>query len=268
VVAVVAIKETNNQSPHNYERKLERAGLRLEALEAEVRHWLNENSPTVQTKFDPQSGMNTVWVEGPIRKPPIHFGLIVGDCLHNLRSALDNLVYELAVKHNGAPLDDEIVLRPMFLIEEKREDFKNRKWRPKYITPEAQAIIEQMQPYNQTNVAIDRKHLRVLNELSNMDKHRVPHVALGIVPKGVSVIEPSDDYERDLKVFNWRMIDESMMMFQYPPAEGTDVVPSFGVGFGPEAPVGARQWPVDTILRWLLDAINGKVVPPLKQYLT
>jgi hypothetical protein len=137
------------------------------------------------------------------------------------------------------------------------------------IAPEAQKCIEEMQPFNQAQVTLERNPLWVLNELSNMDKHRVPHVALSVQLKGLGVEEPAPDYERNLKVMmNWRTLHDNKVIAKYPPAEGMNVFPLFGVGFGQEAPIGARGWPIDYILRWLRDSINEKVVSPLEEHLS
>jgi hypothetical protein len=37
---------------------------------------------------------------------PVESSTIVGDIVHNLRSALDSLAYEMAVPHVGRPLKD------------------------------------------------------------------------------------------------------------------------------------------------------------------
>jgi hypothetical protein len=42
-----------------------------------------------------------------LRKPPSSLSLIIGDCLHNLRSALDSLVFELALAEAQGPLAKE-----------------------------------------------------------------------------------------------------------------------------------------------------------------
>jgi hypothetical protein len=85
----------------SYQLKLDRAAEHSERVEAQERIWSEGNPRRVWTEQDIKSGYTFVWAE--VLKPPlIMLAPIVGDCLHNLRSALDNLAYELALAHKGS----------------------------------------------------------------------------------------------------------------------------------------------------------------------
>ena len=89
----------------HYERRLGRAIYHLECLETEIDLWLEERPYRTWTEPDIDSTKELLWAE--ILKPPpaAKLSLIIGDCLHNLRSALDNLAFELAIayKRGGYP---------------------------------------------------------------------------------------------------------------------------------------------------------------------
>jgi hypothetical protein len=87
----------------NYQGRLDWAGQHLESLEAEERVWRESDPCRVWTEFELQSGQNVVYAE-VVNPPPTKFALIVSDIVHNLRAALDNLTYELALAHQGAQL--------------------------------------------------------------------------------------------------------------------------------------------------------------------
>lgn len=84
----------------SHELKLNRASYHLDRLEAEVRKWRNRHTHRYASHFDRESGKQLVHIRFP-EPVPAEFRLIIGDCLHNLRSALDNLVYELALAYVG-----------------------------------------------------------------------------------------------------------------------------------------------------------------------
>jgi hypothetical protein len=110
---------------------------------------------------------------------PGKLAAITGDVLHNLRSALDNLAYELALAYTGDPLPPRIAADSMFPLfaEEGTDTGKRLKRILKGVHPEARAIIQGMQPYNPGHGG--RRNIRwVLNDLNAKDKHRLPHLGV------------------------------------------------------------------------------------------
>ena len=83
---------------YNHQLKLDRALHHLQSLEREIAIWLESKPYRLINELDIQSGEKLLMVE-PKEPVPPRLALIVGDCLHNFRSALDNLVYELAVAY-------------------------------------------------------------------------------------------------------------------------------------------------------------------------
>jgi hypothetical protein len=110
------------------------------------------------------------WVKGTFEEfipVPQHFPLIVGDCLGNLRSTLDYLVWELVLAEGKKP-----TIRNQFPIAHTPEAFKDeiRGDRLKGVHPDAVAIIDSLQPYH---LAVpDESQLSILNKLVNINKHR------------------------------------------------------------------------------------------------
>jgi hypothetical protein len=134
------------------------------------------------------------------REPGPDFGLLIGDCLHNLRVTLDHIVWHL-VGGNG----DAKTAFPIFL---HRNDFyamtKAKKPQPtetsglrklRGVPLVPRAIIEDLQPFNQPEP--ERESLWILHQLENIDKHRVMHASLTAldhsnvhvnhIPKGAAV---------------------------------------------------------------------------------
>lgn len=99
------------------------------------------------------------------------FGCLIGDCVHNFRSALDHLALELAVAYtNPLPAGYEegsefpiFSYRPMSPDEEAK--------RIGCVAPTAQTIIKDLQPH-QRGQGYRTDPLWQLNELDRIDKHR------------------------------------------------------------------------------------------------
>ena len=91
-------------------------------------------------------------------------GLLAGEAVQNLRSALDHLVYEKSGGNERTQLS--IFINP--------DDYAARAPRMMNGVPESlRAIIESYQPYRGTPDAPSQDPLSNLRTLSNRDKHKV-----------------------------------------------------------------------------------------------
>jgi hypothetical protein len=105
------------------------------------------------------------------------WALLLGDTLHNLRCALDHLVYALAVRQTGKdPPDDDRAL--MFPICSNPEHWNRSKRRIASLNEATQAAIERVQPYNRLKAGQWFMPLWWLAQLNDIDKHRLPHIAV------------------------------------------------------------------------------------------
>lgn len=104
--------------------------------------------------------------------PPIRLSAIAGDCIHNMRSALDNLICGLAITEDRACNCKDT----KFPYTENEADWiANSPSRLKGIPAKALPILRDLQPWCN---ATKPNPLLMLNKLSNMDKHR--HCAFGL----------------------------------------------------------------------------------------
>jgi len=140
--------------------------------------------------------------------PPLELGVCIGEVAHDLRSALDGLIYQLGML-NGA--SEEALTRTQFPIFLKQRVLGCRgkcSGKPPHFTcgglklikplrREHQAEIERLQPYRRGNKG-KRSPLYFLHELNNADKHRLLQV-VGAKPAGYGAgaawgDEPLPDY--------------------------------------------------------------------------
>ena len=121
-----------------------------------------------------------------LRQPPAELGVLIGEIVHNLRSALDHVACILPLKEGALRH-----AKPFFPIYLRRDpDPSNRQLscftkghRLMGITDEAFAIVESLQPYHRTQDP-ERDPLAVLEALWNWDKHNALHIV------GAALIPP------------------------------------------------------------------------------
>jgi hypothetical protein len=113
---------------------------------------------------------------------PIDWAVILGEGIHDLRSALDQAVYWLTVDWSREPLKNS-----SFPVNIRRADFEKRRkngaWtndsgmhKIRGIGPGPQAFIEALQPYPQRYRSFYCRDLRTIHDLWNQDKHRLVHL--------------------------------------------------------------------------------------------
>jgi len=95
------------------------------------------------------------------RATPPRAQRLIGETIGSLRKALDYLVYQLACHDSQGVVDNT-----QFVIADSKKDFKKQLWRLRDLSGEHKDMIERLQPYN------GRRWLRILQDLSNPDKHR------------------------------------------------------------------------------------------------
>ena len=129
------------------------------------------------------------WVDDPY--PPLRLSTLVGDCVFNMRSALDNLVCGLirtqtpAAKCGGTRFPIQLE-RPGYVHDV--EDLQVLKGVP----PEAISIIRDLQPFNRPEGTRLLDPLFILNKLSNHDKHRAVMLTTGYQKSTQLVIHGHD----------------------------------------------------------------------------
>ncbi len=196
--------------------KLSRAGEHIERLLEEIEAFFSgfflpeaKYKLTFESTDEPRSvgvsgnAIPQMYMKLPI--PELRWGVLVGDAVHNLRSALDNAVEGLTVARLGAPLP-----RTCFPIFDDREGFhrRTRAGAPapgsglaaiRGLSEAAADVVKHAQPYNAVRAAAHP--LWLLYQLSNIDKHRVPAVVAmyGELP-GVGLVDEAASDNADERV--------------------------------------------------------------------
>jgi hypothetical protein len=319
-------------NPFDHELKLRRALKHMKDLNGEVGAWLNGNHHSVRYEFDlnalgppvlgpeggnymlggpvfiPGQGPGTApegvqWGRGLMtalataEKPPADpFSLLIGDSLHNLRSALDALAYALASAFTK-PLPKEITNSsefPVFGDEDGKGtsgvgfalfNQKTKKGAPapgsgafkiRGCDPAVQTIIEGLQPYKRGD-AFRTHPLWKLHELDRISKHRLLHTTVAAfygttwetrrftnvrcIGPGM-IVSLSGAIETDTpisRIYGIHPIDPDAEMH-------VEIQPAIDVAFAPGTP-DVENEPVLKTLASLYDYIVTDVLPPLSGYL-
>lgn len=161
--------------------KITRAVEHLGTLNREVRASLHKREPiTLVSHFDPETG----WLSVSARAEPreLSLSVILGEFIHDLRSALDYIVAALVVA--GKVQLTVVHQFPIYLDAEKflkRVGTADRPDGPLQGIRHGFAEIERLQPYH-VKPDPSQSALALLQRLSNSDKHRVilPYVPLPV----------------------------------------------------------------------------------------
>jgi len=170
----------------NPRAKIVRGFAHYEALAAEVATFATVTPDPIiawtQTTIDEDGQTwNALVCTDVLRPPPVEFGLIAGDSIHNFRTALDHVVCAL-IRVNGK----EPKRANQFPIQVTAPDDEAKKRIRRNLArmrPEARKRINELQPY--LDPASERSRaLRLLSLLDNADKHQLvtPAVAISDSP--------------------------------------------------------------------------------------
>lgn len=172
----------------------------FEILRPQIEAFEKRDTHTFTVEADTEEGKYTIYVHGLEPTDP-DWGLILGDCIHNARTALDHLMAQLYAAVTDQ--DPRLVKRIQFPIATERGDFRGLPG-----VTEAEKLphfsgylarMEELQPYNVHNPSVWRmvndegmwrppypigNALDQLSKLDIIDKHRVIHA----IWTGVSII--------------------------------------------------------------------------------
>jgi len=154
--------------------KLSRARQQIDVLEADVKAFLTGGGEPYAPTINFNGTTQELTVSVKINKTPDPmWGVRVGEIVHNMRSALDHIVWELVILNTGNPPRTNQNQFPIF---ETEAGFNARGVRKFLHDVRADAInlIQSEQPFR-TGEGV-KSPLWHMRELSNADKHRTLHI--------------------------------------------------------------------------------------------
>lgn len=255
--------------------KIGRADYLIEELDGLVNEFLlrlDDQAITSQVESDHDLHAYRVTMRQPL--VPHQIAVLVGDVLHNLRSAIDHLARAL-VEASGARAVDGPG-GTTFPVRDTRRAHPARlvpcAW------PEVDALVDAVQPYHWPDAERPKHPLLVLHSLSNTDKHRLLHVAV-IAGNGRVVFRDRGLHGQPLaangKRYFVRLLGETEQIIPVDEALEEDpemtgmwlytVSLNEGPGSWPQGVVGLlrslRQFAVDDVIRPADDILNTRRNP-------
>jgi hypothetical protein len=185
--------------------RIERAGQHLTNLKRRIKAYEKANEGSVLIRVEQG---NLVSLQGMPEEPPSRIiGILLGETVQNLRTALDYLVYALAWFDTGP--DPKGKRKTQFPICDWPEEFERRRdtWL-EGVSDDHRTAIEWLQPYK------GRKWFAHLRDISNLDKHNVIAVAAGVSGTTVAPIGLPDLYVKAAGGF--RKPDDDSVYYKIP----------------------------------------------------
>jgi hypothetical protein len=172
----------------SYRAKLARADEHLDALYRETDGWGDRDPFRIVREHNADGTVHQFSLRFKVQPDTLRWALLLGDALHNLRSALDHIVYALAVRQTGR--DPPPKMRDLnFPIRSSRDAWN--KQADKAIAPlnePTRAAIKKAQPYNRLKTGQGFMPVWWLRLLNDADKHRLLHItALAAAPDEIAI---------------------------------------------------------------------------------
>lgn len=129
---------------------------------------------------------------------PVELSLMLGEFLYELRAALDNCLYAVAVlvSQQRPPPNAERLEWPICLDESSWRSTARR--RLGALPPEVQEALAGVQPFMASSP--EWNCLRILHDLARVDRHRTAHLIAPFLAEANAVVDRSDIVDLDVRV--------------------------------------------------------------------
>ena len=163
--------------------KVDWAQQQIEALDSDSRALFGTDSyRVVPAEINHKTGQRVLRIQTSIDQLPPQWSVVVGEVIHDLRSALDQLVCALALLSDRARgetfCEDEKTSFPILLYGPRSRSRPRSSSRPKwssqrlrYLRRSLRTRIQGLQPYKRRDLG-PKSPLWLLSEMNNADKHR------------------------------------------------------------------------------------------------
>lgn len=240
--------------------KIERAERHMESLERDLERVFPKQRYVVAPEISDDGLRHVFRTDSPPPVPP-EWSLMVGDLIHNLRTALDHLAYQLVLACHSSPNR-----RTQFPIQTNK--------RPALptisggVSSHVRNVLDLVQPYYEP----DRNHgLDLLRDLDNIDKHRRLVVVVATTRSSVSTAwGGAPDEPPPLMLFTHHPIQDSEVIAVVT-CERPRFQPDPTLFFIPDMAFAERgsvtlQDPLRIVVGDLIYLVRDEVVPKFEQF--
>lgn len=210
-----------------------------------------------------------------VRPIPPGWGVLIGDCVHNLRSALDHLMFAIC---HPTPEQEHTVQFPIFSRRDSkggRGGFRDARGMTPGAPRGVRTVLESLQPYHRRKWP-EAIRLAQLRELANWDKHRL------LLTAAASIVDSSIRFQAEgttsivREVFFKGLLKEGTVLARLEmgysevgakvdvdPASQISLLPVFDDGM----PKVVRREPVLSTLSEIGMFVQDEVVPRFERFL-
>jgi hypothetical protein len=233
--------------------KVKRAVEHYDTLKTEIRAFFDSKPYEVTTEYESKGRRHVARIHIK-RDPPPVLGLLIGECLYQLRTALDHLAWQLASIDGRTP--PETTEFPIFKDRPKYERARDRKMGS--LPKEAQDLIDGFQPCDPKASGDPAEHpLWLLHRLTNDDKHQRLHLVFS-TPLGFDGrFGPQGNLEVGFTTGPFQDGDEIGWAKMGPPGNPQKDVQITSAGFALAFPPGGTAAGKDPLI--MLDAAGREV---------
>jgi hypothetical protein len=267
----------------NHELALARALEHLQEIERQAVNWREGEYYRLIHEFDAGPRDYVISVEDISMPNWSFFPVAIGDCLHNLSSSLNFLAFDLAIAHSGSlsetaanecdfPIFGDVDRHGNAGTGERRFR-KGSDRRIGSAAPRAQAVIEDLQPYQRDAAFIDDP-LWKLYELSRLNRHRFLHPAIAAFEGAVFDYFNSSNARMGPQIHVYAGLIEGrteVVRFGIEPVDPrqkvhVDFKPNLQIVFPKGTPIVSGQ-SIPEVLSEIYNHIVAVIVPRLSVYL-
>lgn len=216
--------------------KLRRAQTHLRALDRRIQGVRRSNLKRVARELNDEVGEKAFIYRGNPRQLHPSISLIVGDAIHNWRSALDHLAWSLVEANGNTPTRGTAFP----IIDDPARYKRSFKRQTKGMSGEATTMLTKEQPCCGPR-SLRKGYLALLAELDNVDKHRHLYVTITATDGGLfSEPLPLDIFTQGF--IHSGPIHDGTLLAQTPKGHHhLEFTPAFDIAFGPGMPAEGKS---------------------------
>jgi hypothetical protein len=164
--------------------KIRRAGEHINFLKAELTAWKDSDPYSAVKKHNANGSRHSIVVHLKHKAPIERWSLIAGDVIHNLRSALDHLIYAVAAHESKQPIPPQWKKIQFPIVSDPAKYPENRtRCKIDTLSNPVQEAVERVQPYNRPHGEVPPL-LGLLADFDDTDKHRLLNVVMSNISEG------------------------------------------------------------------------------------
>lgn len=190
---------------HFVDLKLRRANEHIEELSKAILEWSNSKPIKTHIELRENSLGTRLVIDEIVQSESLDtFGLLLSECVHHLRSCLDNMVFALASLQSTPPIREKDIAFPIY---DNQVSFRNYGIKCiKQLPADAAELVEKIQPFQRLNPSVEGTPaddpLVLLRDLSNNDKHKLPLVPILLPTQELNVFQGVKFFSEDDAIAN------------------------------------------------------------------